>query len=107
MFTIGSAALEWFAVGAVLTVLGALVKFRQWTFLLAGYDRTSPVPDEVVADVAGNTVLRIGLATLGLGVAFTVADPPSYLGTVFAAAVLLAVARLVYRLRTYAPETAA
>lgn len=103
-----SLAVEWFAVGAVLAVLGALVKFREWTFLLAGYSSsTSPVPDEVVADVAGNTILRIGLAAVGLGVAFTLAEPPSYLTTVFEVAVLLAVGRLLYRLHTYTPSEVA
>lgn len=102
MFGFDSLAVEWFAVGALLAVLGALIKFRGWTFLLAGYDQsTSPVPDDVIADVAGNTVLRIGLATVGFGVVFTVADPPSYLGLVFEVVVVLAVVRLLYRLRTY------
>lgn len=107
MFEFGSIAVEWFGVGALLVALGALVKFRQWTFLVAGYDRTSPVPDEVVADVVGNTVLRIGLAAIGLGVAFTLVDPPSYLATIFEVAVLVAVARLLYRLHTYSPSDAA
>ncbi|WP_115862816.1 hypothetical protein [Halorussus litoreus] len=107
MVDFASVAVEWFAVGALLVALGALIKFRQWTFLLAGYDQTSPVPDDFVADVAGNTILRIGLAAVGLGVAFTLADPPSYLATVFEVAVLLAVGRLIYRLHTYAPDSAA
>jgi len=107
MFGLPSAAIEWLGVGALLTVAGYLVKFRQWTFLLSGYDRTSPVPDDVIADIAGNTVLRIGLAAIGLGAVVAVADPPAYLSTVFGAAVLFAVVRLLYRLRTYNPAEAA
>lgn len=107
MFGLTSAAVEWLAVGAVLAAVGALIKFRQWTFLIAGYDRTSPVPEEAVADIAGNTVLRIGLAAVAVGAVFAFADPPSYLGAVFGVVVVLAVARLVYRLNTYAPENAA
>lgn len=107
MFGLESTAAEWLGVGAVLVVAGALIKFRGWTFLLAGYDETSPVPDDVVADVAGNTVLRIGLAGLALGVVIAVADTPSYLPLVFSAVILLAVARLLYRLHTYTPGDAA
>ena len=107
MFGLPSAATQWLGVGALLAVAGYLVKFRRWTFLLSGYDRTSPLPDEVVADVAGNTVLRIGLAALALGALAALADLPAYLSTVFEAAVLLAVARLLYRLHTYNPAEAA
>ena len=101
-----SLAVEWLAAGALLVVLGALIKFRGWTFLLAGYDQTSEVPDEVVSDVAGNTVLRIGLATVAFGVIFSVSSPPSYLGVVFEVVVVLAVLRLLYRIRTYTPDDA-
>jgi len=97
-------AIEWFGVGALLVVLGYLIKIRQWTFLLAGYDRTSPVPDDVVADIAGNTVLRIGAAALVIGAVVTLTDVPGYLATVFEVAVLLAVGRLLYRLHTYSPD---
>jgi len=106
MFEFGSIAVEWFGVGALLAALGALIKFRQWTFLVAGYDRSSSVPKEVVADVVGSTVLRIGLAAIGLGVAFTLVDAPSYVATLFEAVVVFAVARLLYRLRTYSPSNA-
>lgn len=79
MFGLEPVAVEWLAVGALLSVLGVLIRFREWTFLVAGYDRTSPVPDEVVANVAGNTVLRIGLAALALGVVTALVDAPSSL----------------------------
>ncbi|WP_435155524.1 hypothetical protein [Haladaptatus sp. DFWS20] len=68
---------------------------------------TSPVPKDVVADIAGNTVLRIGLASLALGAIITVASPPSYLPTIFEAVILLAVLRLLYRLHTYTPANPA
>jgi len=107
MLGLPSIAVEWLGVGALLVVLGYLIRFRQWTFLVAGYDETSRLPDDAVANIAGNTVLRIGLATIGLGAVFALADPPSYLPVVFGAAVLLAVVRLLYRLRTYTPADAA
>lgn len=72
--------------------------------MLAGYgESTSPVPDEAVRDIAGNTVLRIGLALLGVGALAAVTDPPSSLALVVAAVVVLAVARLTYRLNTWLP----
>lgn len=107
MFGLSSSALQWLGAGALLVVAGALIRFRRWTFLLAGYDATSPVPDEVVADVAGNTVLRIGLAALALGVVVAVADPPGYLPALVEVAILVAVLRLLYRLHTYDPTTTA
>lgn len=107
MLGLPSPALEWLGVGALLVVLGALIRFRGWTFLVAGYDATSPLPDDVVASVVGNTVLRIGLAAAALGGAYVVTDLPSYLPLVFEAAVLVAVVRLLYRLHTYAPADAA
>lgn len=60
MLELSSTSIQWLGVGSLLAIAGALIKFRQWTFLLAGYDNTSPVPDDVVAEIAGNTVPRIG-----------------------------------------------
>ena len=103
MFGLPSTALQWLSAGLVLLIAGVLIKFRGWTFLLAGYDETSPVPDEVVADVAGNTILRIGLAAIVLGVLIVSTDVPSYLPTVFGGLIVLAVVRMIHRLRTYTP----
>ncbi|RXK51333.1 hypothetical protein [Halorientalis pallida] len=104
MLGLPSIAVEYFAAAALLLVFGYLIRFREWTFLLAGYDETSPVPAHVAASVAGNTVLRIGVAALVVGGAYAVADPPAYLSGVFAAVVFLDVARLLYRLNTYSPD---
>lgn len=104
MFGLPSRAVDALAGGTLVLALGYLVKFRGWTFLVAGYsESTSPVPDDVVADMVGSTLLRVGVATLALGGLFAAADPPAYLGAVFAVAIVLAVARLLYRLNTYAP----
>jgi len=98
--------LEWLAVGGLLTVAGALIRFRGWTFLLAGYDGTAPVPDDVVREVAGNTVLRVGIPVLAVGVLAAVTTPPSYLGPLVGAAVVLDVLRMIYRVRTWSPRAA-
>ncbi|GAB6862510.1 hypothetical protein ACFR97_17105 [Haloplanus litoreus] len=103
MFGLPSTALQWLSAGLVLLIAGVLIKFRGWTFLLAGYDETSPVPDEVVADVAGNSILRIGLAAIVLGVLIVSTDVPPYLPGVFGGIIVLAVVRMIYRLRTYTP----
>ena len=89
------------AAGAFVTPLGYLIKFRGWTFLVAGYDDSASVPGDVVADAAGSTVLRVGLATIGYGLVVGFAEPSDLVGLLFAAAVLLAVGRLIYRLNTY------
>ncbi|WP_324761103.1 DUF3784 domain-containing protein [Haloarcula montana] len=96
-------AFEWFVVGTLLATVGVLIKFREWTFLLAGYDGTSPVPDDVVQDVAGNTIIRIGVAVFVVGILQSVTNPPSYLGFLIGVGIVLAVLRLVYRLNTYSP----
>jgi hypothetical protein len=105
MFGLGPRAIQWLGAGAVVTLPGALATFVGWSWLLAGYSKsTSSVPDEVVRDIAGNTVLRIGLALLGVGALAAVTDPPSSLDLVVAAAVVVAVGRLVYRLNTWSPR---
>jgi len=104
MIELSSKALEWLAIGCLLTVAGALIKFRGWTFLLAGHDETAPIPESVVQTLAGNTVLRIGIAVSVVGVLESVTTPPSYLGTLVEAAILLEVLRLLYRLNTWSPQ---
>jgi len=101
-------AIEWLASGGFVFLLGALIKFAGWTWLLAGYsESTSPVPDDVVRDMAGNSILRIGIAVVVFGVLASLIEPPSYLSLVVEGAILLAVVRLLYRLNTWAPQQAA
>jgi hypothetical protein len=88
--------------GLIVTVLGYLIRYRGWTFLVAGYDQeTSSVPDEAVAEIAGSTILRIGIATIVLGGLNFYYDTPSYVYVFFAIGVLLAAGRLLYRLNTH------
>lgn len=105
MIDLSPGALEWLAVGGLLTTAGALIRFRGWTFLLADYDETTPVPDSVVRNVAGNTVLRVGIAALLIGMLESVRNPPPYLDVLVAAAIALEVLRLLYRLNTWSPRT--
>ena len=105
MFGLAPRTLEWLGAGTLLTLIGVFIKFAGWTWLLAGYDKpTSEVPDDVVRDVAGNTVLRIGIALLLIGILGSVTTLPAYLDLVVGAAILLAVARLLYRLNTWSPS---
>ena len=106
MFGLPSIAIEYLGAGALVIALGYLIRYREWTFLIAGYDDTSPVPSDVAANIVGNTVLRIGIAALVIGITFAVTDPPAILSGIFAAVVVLAVARLLYRLNTYSPDGA-
>jgi hypothetical protein len=105
MLGLGPRALEWLAGGLLVTLLGILIKFAGWTWLLAGYsESTSAVPDEVVQDLAGNTLLRIGIALLAVGVLAVVTTLPTYFTVVVAVGIMLAVARLLYRLNTWSPS---
>ena len=101
MFGLPSAALQWLGVGVLLVILGGLIRFRGWTFLIAGYDETSPVPEDAAANIVGNAVLRIGLSAVALGVLIALTEIPSYLPAVFGIVIVLAVGRSLYRLRTY------
>lgn len=107
MFGLPPGTVEWLATGAVLTAAGAMIKFAGWTFLLAGYDESSSVPEDVVSNVAGTTVLRIGLAVTGFGALTAVTTLPEYAGLVVGGAIVLAVARLLYRLNIGTNEAAA
>lgn len=98
-----SIAVEWLAAGGIVVVLGYLVRFRQWTFLLAGHDGQSAVPEDVIAEMAGNTLLRTGLAVFGLGIVFTFRTPPQLLVYLVEAAIAVAVIRMLYKLNTYSP----
>jgi len=104
MLDIGTLAVEWLAAGAILTVLGGLVKFVGLTWLLAGYsESTSPVPDDTVRDIAGNTLLRVGIAVTAIGALASMIDLPSYFGLLVEAAILVAVLRMFYQLYTWTP----
>jgi hypothetical protein len=103
MFGLSATAVGYLGAGALLLVLGYLIRFREWTFLIAGYDATAEVPSSVAASITGNTVLRIGIAAVVVGLAFAVTDPPALTSTIYTV-VVLAVVRLLYRLNTYTPE---
>lgn len=108
MPSLGSVAIEWLASGAFVMLLGALIKFAGWTWLLAGYsESTSPVSDDVVRDMAGNTILRVGIAVFVVGVLASVTAPPSYLEPVVGVVIVLDVGRLIYRLNTWSPSQTA
>jgi hypothetical protein len=107
MLGVGPRALQWIAAGVLVTTLGVLIKYVGWTWLLAGYsESSSSVPDDVVRDIAGNTVLRIGTALLTVGVLAAVTTLPAYIDVVVGGVIVLAVARLIYRLNTWSPSEA-
>jgi hypothetical protein len=107
MLESSSSAGPWVSAGILLVIIGTLIKFRGWTFLVAGYDEFSSVPANTVANLAGNTILRIGIAALVLGGLIAITEITPYLPTVFGVIVLLDVARLIYRLNTYSPSNTA
>ncbi|EMA46761.1 DUF3784 domain-containing protein [Halococcus saccharolyticus] len=88
-------------VGLGVLVLGYLIKFRGWTFLLAGYDPNAVTDEAALADLAGGTIIRIGLTVVVFGIVTAVGATSSLLDTVFAIAILVAAVRLVYRVRKH------
>ena len=90
-------AIEWVVSGAVVTLLGGLIKFAGWTWLLAGYsESTAPIADDVVQDVAGNTILRIGIVVLVVGALASVTTLPAFLTIVVGAAIVVDILRMLY-----------
>ncbi|WP_121822618.1 hypothetical protein [Halostella salina] len=99
-----SIAVEWLVAGAFVTALGALIRFRNWTFLVAGYDDSTDVPENVVANMVGNMVLRVGIGVSVFGVVASYVDLPTYLALVVEVVIVAEVVRTIYRLNTYAPS---
>ena len=57
----------------------------------------------MVSDIAGNTLLRIGIAVFIFGVMVSAIDPPGYAKILVTAVIGVAVGRLIYRLNTWSP----
>lgn len=93
--------------GGVLLLFGYLIRVRGWAFLVAGYDDSVDVPEDVAANMVGNACLRIGIATVAIGGLQSVRDPTVLLWTIYGVAVVLASARLVYRFYTYETDSSA
>ena len=58
-----SATGGWFVGGGVLLVFAYLVRVREWTSLIAGYDDSVDVPREIAASIVGNLLARVGVAS--------------------------------------------
>ena len=52
-------------------------------------------------------ILRVGITVFVFGVLASVIEPPSYLGLIIGAAIVIAVLRLLYRLNTWSPPQTA
>lgn len=88
-------------IGIGILVAGYLIKFRGWTFLLAGYDPNAVTDEEALADLAGETILHIGLAVIAFGGAVAAELTRPVVEGIFAVAILIAAGRLIYRARAY------
>ena len=97
---------EWIALGVLLTVLGGLIRFRGWTFLIAGYDESSPIPAETVQNAGGNTIMRTGIVLIVAGVLTVRGNPPASLGPFVGAIIAVDVFRLIYRLHSWTAASA-
>lgn len=87
--------------GFGIALLGYLIKYREWTFLIAGYDASTEVPKSVAASIVGNLAIRVGIATMLFGVFAAVTSIPQAIAFAFSVLILVAVARAIYRLQTY------
>ncbi|AHG02271.1 hypothetical protein HALLA_20430 (plasmid) [Halostagnicola larsenii XH-48] len=87
--------------GLGIFILGYVIKYREWSFLIAGYDASTEVSKSVAASVVGNLAIRVGIATMLFGVFAAGSSIPEAVAFAFAAFVLLAAARAIYRLQTY------
>jgi hypothetical protein len=99
-----SATGSWFVVGGVLLVFAYLVRVREWTFLIAGYDDSVDVPREIAASIVGNLLARVGVASflVGITAAMTTGGlDVTNLSFVFAVVVTIDSLRAVYKLNTY------
>lgn len=56
------------------------------------------VPDDVVQGIAENTVLRVGIIVFAVGMPMSVLNPPSNLGVLVRALIVLDALQMFYRL---------
>ena len=97
-----SAAESWFATGGLLLALAYLIRVREWTFLIAGYDASVDIPEVIAANIVGNFLARAGIAALAIGiVAVTTTVDMNTIGLMFAVLLVIDLLRVVYRLNTY------
>lgn len=87
--------------GIGVLVLGYLIKFHGWTFLLAGYDPNAVTDEEALVNLAGGTVMRIGVAVIAFGALSAAELTTPIIAGIFAAVILIATVRLIYRTRKY------
>jgi hypothetical protein len=87
-------------VGVGILILGYLVKYREWTFLLAGHTPSNVTDEEALADLAGETLLGISFVIIGFGGLVATGFTTPFLETVVTVVILIAVAQYVYRART-------
>ncbi|QLH76213.1 DUF3784 domain-containing protein [Halosimplex rubrum] len=95
---------ESIAIGGALAAVGYLIAVRGWTFLVAGFDRTSAADPEAVGDIVGNAVIRVGVALAVVGALAAAGRAPDLLYTALAAVILLVVARTLYRVNVVVPR---
>lgn len=87
--------------GIGVLILGYFIKFHGWTFLLAGYDPNAITDEEGLADLAGGTIMRIGLAVIIFGGIAAARLTTPIVTAIFTVVILIATGRLIYRARRY------
>lgn len=87
--------------GIAILIAGYLIKFQGWTFLLAGHNPDNVSDEDALADLAGGTVLRVGIVVLILGGLIATGLATPILKIVVGIAVVIMIARYIYRAREY------
>lgn len=95
---------EGLLIGIVTLLLGYLIKYQEWTFLIAGYDDSSRVPKHVAADIVENFAIRVGIAVASFGAIVAVASVPEAIILACVAIIVLGTPRVIYRLHTLSPS---
>lgn len=79
-----------------------LIKFRGWTFLLAGHNSNNVTDEGAVADLGGKTMFLVGIITLVYGGLTIIGRSPPLVESLVAIVTLFVVRQYVYRVRRYA-----
>jgi hypothetical protein len=92
------------ALGLGIGLYGYLVRVHQWTWLVAGSDRTA-LPREDVASMVGGFILALGLVITAYGTLFRTTSINSVWVThSFTIAVVVLTMWTLHRLTTYEPR---
>jgi hypothetical protein len=66
------------ACGGLVLIMGFLLRYLKWSFLLDGFHPGSYVPEDLAVEVIGAHVLALGGVVFGVGVLKLLVDVPFF-----------------------------